>query len=304
MDEIPLRTSISMGLDAIFSATTKSRDLPQNKSVENNNHISQILISQIQPSPFQARKLFSDSAIAELATSISHHGLLQPIILRKINELQYELLAGERRLRAMQKLHNLSISAIVCSVDNATAMAFGLIENIQRENLNAIEEAAAFERLLFEFKISHDTLAEKMGKSRSHITNLLRLNKLPIEIKNYLIQEKISMGHARAILALPENEQIKAVELIVYRGLSVRQTEEWVKNFIENGNVQSEKSNFLISEKLKTDTLAWSEKLQKKYSADIKIAFTKQGRARLQLEVKSLDELSELINIMMMDNSC
>ncbi|OGT46143.1 MAG: hypothetical protein A3E82_00495 [Gammaproteobacteria bacterium RIFCSPHIGHO2_12_FULL_38_11] len=278
-----------MGLDAIFSATAKTNEVRAKSE-----GVNSILITHIKSSPFQARKLFSESAILELASSISQHGLLQPIILRKINETHYELLAGERRLRAMQMLHKLTIPAIICSVDDATAMAFGLIENIQRENLNPIEEAAAYERLLIEFKLSHDALAEKIGKSRSHMTNMLRLNRLPVNVKNYLIQEKISMGHARAILVLPEDKQTGIVAFIISRGLSVRQTEELVKNALENK--VSQKINFEITNELKKAITVWQQKLRDKYSADIKIAFTKEGKARLQLEVESVAVLSQLID--------
>src|SRR3990167_7114455 len=190
--------SIAMGLDAIFSATkniSQEKDVFPEKIIPrdnaDHNGVNQILLSQINASPYQARKYFSKIAISELASSIEQHGLLQPLIVRCIAENQYELLAGERRLRAMQLLDKKTVPVIVCDVNNETAMAFGLIENIQRQDLNPIEEAAAYERLLHEFQLSHDQLAEKMGKSRSHITNILRLHRLPDVIKQYLMDEAI-----------------------------------------------------------------------------------------------------------------
>lgn len=285
MSRVP---SISMGLDAIFSVSA------QNKPAAGIQHI---LVSQIQPSPFQARKVFSDTAIAELASSISQHGLLQPIIVRQIRENQYELLAGERRLRAMRQLNKLDVPAIICAVDDPTAMAFGLIENIQRQNLNPIEEAAAYERLLHEFQLSHDALSEKIGKSRSHITNTLRLNRLPDAVKKYLINDEISMGHARAILSLPEEKQTEIAELIIQRDMSVRQTEACVKQlFASSVDDVDSKVSFVVTDALKSKIVFWQKKLAQKYIADIKINFDQAGRGRVILEAESEEALAQLMD--------
>lgn len=278
-----------MGLDAIFSAD--KADITEKKLVGTN----QILLSHIIPSPFQARKNFSTSAIEELASSIVQHGLLQPIIVRAIAENKYELLAGERRLKALQYLNKITAPAIICDANDEAAMAFGLIENIQRENLNAIEEAAAYDRLLNEFHLSHDQLAEKMGKSRSHMTNMLRIHRLPTTIKQFVIEEKLSAGHARAILALPIERHIEIAQLIIQRELSVRQTEEFIKRLLENDQNTFENKPFLITPELKNNLNHWQAQLTQKYSAEIKVNINTEGRGRVQLEVNSPDALSLLI---------
>lgn len=298
------QTSIAMGLDAIFSAEkSEKRNVIEEKEMQS---IQAMLVSEIQVSPFQARKHFSDNALAELAASMQQHGVLQPLLIRKNSQGYYELLAGERRLRAAKLIGLSEVPVIECRVDDATAMAFGLIENIQRQDLNVIEEAAALEKLLFEFQLSHDLLAEKIGKSRSHITNLLRLNKLPQVIKNHLMSGDISMGHARAILALPTDQQMDVAKKIISDGLSVRQTENWVKKIIENDfQITEERSQnqFSISEQLKNDIQLWQNQLHAKFHADIKINFTSAGRAKLQLEVDSPEKLSDLINQLNLNNT-
>lgn len=290
-------TSISMGLDAIFSVNQAESEviLPENKpAVESSQSTQKIPTNLLHPSPFQARRSFSDEAITELSYSIQQHGILQPLLVRKKND-HYELLAGERRLRAAKQLHLLDVPVIVCDVDDATAMAFGLIENIQRQDLNAIEEAEAYERLLNEFQLSHDLLAEKIGKSRSHITNLLRLNQLPENIKQHLSRNEITMGHARAILSLPEFQQQKMVTRIIQEELSVRQTEQIVKALSESPEKKS-KPVFELSDDLKNHIFLWKNQLQEKYNADVKINFDEQGRGRLSLSVDSADALMNLVD--------
>ena len=286
-----------MGLDAIFSVnkTDTTVLVPENKpAAESSQPTCKIRTDLLQPSPFQARRLFSDEAIAELSYSIQQHGILQPLLVRKKND-HYELLAGERRLRAAKQLHLIDVPIIECDVDDATAMAFGLIENIQREDLNAIEEAEAYERLLNEFQLSHDLLAEKIGKSRSHITNLLRLNQLPENIKQHLSRNEITMGHARAILSLPEFQQQKMVARIIQEGLSVRQTEQWVRGLSESSEEKT-KPIFELSDDLKNHIFLWKNQLQEKYHADVKIQFDEQGRGRLSLSVDTADALINLVD--------
>lgn len=293
-------TSIAMGLDAIFSA--KKTDLAEPVLIQtHDNHtgIMQLPLHYILPSPFQARHYFSDSALSDLADSIKQHGILQPLIVRKVADNQFELLAGERRWRAASQLKLATVPAIICAVDDTTAMAFGLIENIQRENLNVIEEAKAYARLLDEFQLSHDELSEKIGKSRSHITNLLRLNRLPDSIKNDVINNEISMGHARAILTLPENQQLEIAREIVDRGLSVRQTEDFVKRIFEKKHgIHSEDKVVKLSDELKNNMIAWKKLLTAKYGAQVKINLDSESRGRVVLEVDSPETLKKLIDRM------
>ncbi|OGT32623.1 MAG: hypothetical protein A3C44_04505 [Gammaproteobacteria bacterium RIFCSPHIGHO2_02_FULL_39_13] len=288
MDNNTVKTTISMGLDAIFSA--------HHPILKNENNHKKIPLSVIKPSPFQARKHFSEKSLAELAESIKQHGLLQPLIVRRKTQEEYELIAGERRLRAMQLIQMPEAPIIECDIDDVSAMAFGLIENIQRQNLNVIEEADAYHRLLFEFQLSHELLAERVGKSRSHISNVMRLNRLASSIKQRLIDDEMSMGHARAILSLPENQQIKLVERIVQDGLSVRQTELLVRKLLNTMNSSEQlQPTIFQSDFVKNSVNYWKKQLQEKFAAQIKINLNQDGSAKVMMQVNSENELMELM---------
>jgi len=188
-----------------------------------------IPIEDIKPSPYQPRREYDPSKIEELATSIKEHGLLQPIILRQVDG-GFEIVAGERRWRAAKVAGIKEIPAIVREIDVKGAMAIALVENIQREDLNPLEEAVAFKRLVEEFGVSQESIGEMVGKSRSYVANMLRLLKLPEEVKGLLSEGKIDMGHARALLSLKDADtQVSLANLVVEKGLSVREVERLVK---------------------------------------------------------------------------
>ena len=188
-------------------------------------------VEQIEPSPFQARTAFDETEIAALAVSILQNGLLQPISVRKTGYHKYQLVAGERRLRACQLAKMTTIPAILCSYADDRTAALGLLENIQRADLNAIEEAASYRQLMDRFGHTQEKLADALNKSRSHIANLLRLLNLPEQVQAWLKEGKLSAGHARALITAPN-----AVELarkVIEKGLSVRETEELVRRQAE-----------------------------------------------------------------------
>jgi ParB family chromosome partitioning protein len=190
----------------------------------------QLEIGQIVPSPHQPRKEFDAGKIDELASSISSRGLIQPVIVRPLGDGRYELIAGERRWRAAQQAGLAKIPAVVRNAESAEAMELALIENIQRQDLNPIETAQAYQRLADTFDLSHEEIAARVGKDRSSVTNLLRLLNLPEEIQSDLASGKLTMGHARAILGIPSREgQLAARGTVLARGLSVRETEQLVK---------------------------------------------------------------------------
>jgi ParB family transcriptional regulator, chromosome partitioning protein len=194
------------------------------------NTVSRIPLDQIEVNPFQPRMEFNKEALQDLSNSIRIHGVIQPITVRKIGTKKYQLIAGERRLRASQMAGIADIPAYVRVANDQESLEMALIENIQREDLNAMEIAMNYQRLIDECQLTHETLGERLGKDRSTVTNFLRLLKLPPEIQSGLRARDLSMGHARALIALPEVEkQLYAYKEIVNKGMSVRKAEELVR---------------------------------------------------------------------------
>lgn len=190
--------------------------------------LSELPIDKIQRGEYQPRKHFDEEALQELANSISAQGVIQPIVVRKEGS-HYELIAGERRWRASQLAGLQSIPAVIKQIDTQSAAAVALIENIQREDLNPLEESAALQRLIDDFSLTHMQVAEAVGRSRVAVSNLLRLLELVEPVKELVNKSLLSMGHARALLALPEHDQAEIARIVVNRGLSVRETEALIK---------------------------------------------------------------------------
>ena len=205
-------------------------DSQEGSAVVSDHGLKNIPVDCVQRSPFQPRRHFDAEALEELAESIRQQGLLQPIVVRRSSQAdQYELIAGERRWRACQLAGLDSIPALVREADDATVAALALIENIQREELNPVEEANALQRLLDEFGMTHQQVADSIGRSRTGVTNLLRLLSLNKEVKQMLSERKIEMGHAKVLLALSDKLQLTAAREVVAKQLSVRQTESLVR---------------------------------------------------------------------------
>ena len=205
--------------------------------------IKDIEIEKIKPNPFQPRKTFNDESIKELAASIEKHGLMQPVIVIE-NEGEYILVAGERRLRAVKSLGKESIKAIISDISLKDLREYALIENIQREDLNAVEIAYSLKSLIDEFGFTHEELAKNIGKSRTYISNMLRLLNLPKSVQEKLSQNKISYGHAKVLLGLEENEINKAVERIEKENLNVRETEKYIKTLKKKDKKTEDKEEF------------------------------------------------------------
>lgn len=192
----------------------------------------QLPVSQLQPGRYQPRRHFDEAALAELSESIEKHGVMQPIVVRVVAKNQYEIIAGERRWRAAQQAKLTSVPVIIREVNDTQALELALIENIQRADLNPLEEAAGYQRLMDEFNYTQEKLSAEVGKSRSHIANLLRLLKLPDSIKSRIDSGALTMGHARALLMAKDPELL--AQQIIELGLSVRQAEERAKGIVPN----------------------------------------------------------------------
>jgi ParB family chromosome partitioning protein len=246
-------------------------------------------IEEIKPNPFQPRKFFSDEQLQELVGSIQAKGILQPLVVRSKGS-GYELIAGERRWRAAQKAGLKEVPIIIKDVSEAELLELSLIENLQRENLNPIDEAEAFKRLIDQFRITQEEISKQVGKDRTTITNALRLLKLPQDIKQSLAEGAISMGHARAFLSLdgPEKQRL-ALKKVIAGGLSVRQTENLVKRLRVGSSPALPKKN------QEWDPLV--EELQRALGTKVRI-LTRGKRGKIEIEFYSHDELDRIIDLL------
>ncbi|MEJ2766792.1 ParB/RepB/Spo0J family partition protein [Photobacterium sp. MCCC 1A19761] len=227
------RRGLGKGLDALLAtssvAQAKQQRAEQAQTLAADGRLLELAVSQLQPGQFQPRKEMAEEALAELADSIRAQGVIQPIVVREIAPQQFEIVAGERRWRAARQAGLQKVPCIVKVIDDRATVAVALIENIQREDLNAIEEAQALARLLDEFSLTHQQVAEAVGKSRTTVSNLLRLNQLAEPVKRMVEQHQLEMGHGRALLALAPEQQLEAAQLVVAKMLTVRETEKLVK---------------------------------------------------------------------------
>lgn len=250
--------------------------------------LSYLAVEKLQRSPYQPRKDFDEAALNELASSIRSQGIIQPIVVRPATDgKHYEIIAGERRWRAAQLAELSEVPVVIRDVSNETALALAIIENLQREDLNPLEEAMGFERLMSEFHLTHQDLADVVGKSRASVTNLLRLLTLRPEVKTMLEHNDLEMGHARALLPLEGTKQVEVARTVVMRGLSVRQTEALVRQVQQNKET--------ISSQTDPDVLALEQRLSEILCAKVAIQHGSQGKGKLVINYSSLDELDGIL---------
>ena len=257
------------------------------QAAEKDGDLKNIPIDLIQRGKYQPRTDMHEEALEELAASIRAQGVMQPIVVRPISSDKYEIIAGERRWRAAQIAGLDSIPAIIKLVGDEAAIAMSLIENIQRENLNPIEEAMALKRLQDEFELTQQEVADAVGKSRATVTNLMRLIGLSIDVRRMLEHGDLEMGHARALLSLPDIQQSEAARSVVGKGLSVRQTESLVRRLIAQGGSNNRASPKMVDPDIKN----LEENLADKLGAKVMIQHTVKGKGQLVLKYNSLDEL-------------
>lgn len=254
--------------------------------------LEEIPIEFIQPGKYQPRTYFAEDSIAELSDSIKAQGVIQPIVLRPIADDRYEIIAGERRWRAAQLAGIDKIPAVIRTVDDESALAMSLIENIQREDLNPLEEATALKRLIDDFQFTHQEVADAVGKSRSAVTNTLRLTQLSLPVAEMLVAGDLEMGHARALLTLESNEQVRVAKQVIARGLNVRQTEELVRIAGKIAEGAGEKPG------PDPDTRRLEQNLGQTLGQPVQIKHTKRGAGRLVISYNSLDELDGILSKM------
>jgi ParB family chromosome partitioning protein len=280
------KPGLGRGLDALLSSASKDKE----DSLTSDKDLRHVPVEQIQRGKYQPRIHIRPEALQELADSIKAQGLVQPVVLRPL-EKGYELIAGERRWRAAQLAGLHEIPAVVRDIPDQAAAAMSLIENIQREDLNAMEEANALQRLINEFGLTHQQTAESVGRSRTAVSNLLRLLELTEEVKAMVDEGELEMGHARALLALSGEQQIEAGKSVAKKGMSVRDTERLVKRLLQQKEVQKEKSG----QSKNPDVVRLESSLSEKLGAPISIQYNNKGKGKLVIEYNSLDELDGIL---------
>ena len=269
---------LGRGLDALLGTDESER----------RDALATLPVGAIRPGKYQPRTKMDETALAELAASIRAQGLMQPLLVRPLGRDAYELIAGERRWRAAQMAGLAEVPALVREVPDEAALAMSLIENIQREDLNPLEEAAGLQRLVGEFRMTHEQAADAVGRSRSATTNLLRLLKLAKPVQQMLLQGTLEMGHARALLALDAARQIEAANRIGARGLSVRETEALVARLARGQTVRRRVGT-------DRDLIRLQEELSERLGTTVEIRAGRKGRGRLVLHYSGLDHLEQLL---------
>ncbi len=285
------RQSLGKGLDALMGDHESSYEDQKDSLKEHlfsDREIRDIPIELLGRGKYQPRTEYNPKALDELAASIGQQGILQPIIAREVIG-GYEIVAGERRWLAAQRAGLQTVPAIVRDIDDRAAIAMALVENIQRENLNPMEESAALTRLQNEFHLSQQEIADTVGKSRTTVTNLMRLANLEPLVQNYLTRRELDLGHAKCLLGLIGKPQIDAAAIVIERGLSVRQTEALVKSFQKKPSKQAK------IEIVQPDLARLEQDISDRIGADVKIQHSPSGGGKLTLRYNSLDELDGIL---------
>ena len=273
---------LGRGLDALLGGDEPTAAIVPDRQAE-------LKIDMLQPGKYQPRSHMDETALKELADSIRAQGVMQPILVRPVGDNRYEIIAGERRWRAARMAGLNAVPVLVRAVPDNAALAMALIENIQREDLNPLEQANGIQRLLTEFGITHDQAAEMVGRSRSAVTNLLRLLGLAAPVREFVQQGKLDMGHARALLALSGMQQIDAARRVAEDGLSVRDTERMVGRLIKG--VAGKKTRRVTDR----DTLRLQEELSQKLGTKVVIRPGSKGRGTLQIAYTNLTQLDVIL---------
>lgn len=295
------KRGLGRGLDALLKTSITAREKEQSSSSvaheqQPKGELQKLPIEWLQPGRYQPRKDMTPEALEDLAASIKAQGIIQPIVVRSVGHEKYEIIAGERRWRAAQMARLDTVPCLVKDVPDEAAVAIALIENIQREDLNAMEEAVALQRLLNEFQLTHQEVADAVGKSRATVTNLLRLNNLEAETKTLLERGDIELGHAKLLLTLDGDQQIEIARLIAAKGMTVREAERVIRQALEP-----------IAEKpAKTTPDADIQRLEKRLSerlgAAVAINHGRKGKGKVVINYSSLDELDGILHHFQLDS--
>jgi len=289
------KRGLGRGLDALLGGNLSEQEpssADSGSAANNTTNLASLPVDLIQRGRFQPRRDFDPDSLRELADSIAAQGVVQPIVVRPIGEGRYEIIAGERRWRASQQAGLDEIPVVIRDVPDQAAMAMGLIENIQRDDLNPLEEAHALHRLLNEFELTHQQIAQAVGKSRTTVTNLLRLLELNEDVKKLIETGRIEMGHARALLGLKDQAQSDAARQVAQKGLSVRETERLVRRLQGQDQEQSVRKR---EPKEDPDVRRLQDDLCERLGAQVNIQQRAGGKGKLVIAYNTLDELEGIL---------
>lgn len=291
------KRGLGRGLDALLSASktdstdNSSGDKTASASASNEDQVRHIPVEHIQRGKYQPRRDMEPESLQELADSIAAQGIMQPIVVRPVSKTTFEIIAGERRWRAAQMAGLETVPCLVRDVPDETAIALALIENIQRENLNPVEEAVALQRLQDEFELTQKEVAQAVGKSRSTVTNLLRLLSLNKDVRILLERGDMEMGHAKALLALEGGEQSEAARHVVGKGLSVRQTEAYIRA------LKKQQGDSVAKDKtIDPNIRSLQDELSGKLGSPVHIDHRANGKGKLTISYASLDQLDGILS--------
>ena len=287
------KRALGRGLDALLSASVssaKTSALNEPDFSHSEGDLRDLPVDIIQRGKYQPRVDMHQESLDDLANSIKAQGVVQPIVVRPIGEGRYEIIAGERRWRATQIAGLDKVPAIIRNVPDDAAVVMSLIENIQREDLNSVEEATALHRLIEEFEMTHQQAAEAVGRSRASVTNLLRLLTLSDDVKLMLTNRELEMGHAKALLALQGLQQVKAAQHVVSKAFSVRETERFVRTLLKRAE-QGSAPVKTLDPNIRTLQTSLSERL----GAKVKIQHSEKGKGKVEINYNSLDELDGIL---------
>ncbi|MBF9001040.1 ParB/RepB/Spo0J family partition protein [Vibrio nitrifigilis] len=286
------KRGLGKGLDALLATSSMAREKQQvasnSQTLSSEADLTDLAITSLKPGIYQPRKDMSPEALEELSASIQSQGIIQPIVVRPLETGGYEIIAGERRWRAARQAGLKQVPCLIKRVEDRAAVAMALIENIQREDLNAIEEAQALERLQDEFKLTHQQVADVIGKSRTTVSNLLRLNQLDEKVKKFVETKQLEMGHARALLMLEGELQADIAEKVAKKQLTVRQTEQLVKKCLSG---PSDDKN--VVEDVEIQQI--SQNLSDKLHAKVSIVRSKNGKSKLTISLDEPHKLEQVI---------
>jgi ParB family chromosome partitioning protein len=291
------KRGLGKGLEALLGTSQVARqkqivsdiqaDAAQNRVDNQTGELQTLPITWLRPGKYQPRRDMSQEALEDLANSIRAQGVIQPIVVRRIADQQYEIIAGERRWRASQLVRLETVPCLIKNVEDNAAVAIALIENIQREDLNAIEEAVALQRLMTEFELSHQQVAEAVGKSRSAVSNLLRLNQLNDDVKQLVEHGDLDMGHARALLSLAGELQSDTARTVAQKGLTVRDTERLVQKLLNPPAAKAEPQ-------VDQQSVAWSEALSEKLGVSVQFVRAGEDNGKIVLSYQSCAEFEKI----------
>lgn len=300
MTMVEKRKPLGRGLNALFGeedtspyATTQTAPVAEISPSAPGRSVTRLALTVLTPGPFQPRRVFSQDAIDELAASLKQHGMVQPIVVRPKPNVdgQYEIIAGERRWRAAQLVPMHDVPVVIQDIDDKTALEIALIENLQRADLNPLEEAKAYQRLIDEYTYKHEQLATVLGKSRSHISNMLRLLQLPDAVQDKMMDGSLTMGHARALIGA--DNPVALMEQILKNSLSVRDTEKLAAN--KNAKAKPQKQTVKTSAQKDPDIRNLENNLSQLLGLNVTIDAQSNTRGKLSIEYHNLDQLDDVL---------